>query len=382
MAHRFRLLPDNPAIGWEPYLWLVYLGFLPIGLVFRHASAAEWWLLGGVVAIFLPIYFLGFWVSGWRLAGVIAALCLIGVLYQPVNPSAGGFFIYASGYLGFGWRPRRAALGMVAVAAVAFLSGWSSVSSPWMWGWAPVLALVIGAVNIHAAEVARGNDRLRVAHDEVERLAKLAERERIGRDLHDLLGHTLSVIALKAELAAKLAERDPGRCRQEIEEVHAISRQALKDVREAVQGYRGSRGGLTEEIENARRVLGSAGLEVAVDSGPADLPARLGPGREAVLALALREAVTNVLRHAGAAVCRIGLCEREGAAWLAIEDDGRGGAAPEGGGLTGMRERLEAVGGTLRREVASGTRLEITLPVPHGVGSTGTATGHGTESAR
>ncbi|MDX1997392.1 MAG: sensor histidine kinase [Thermoanaerobaculia bacterium] len=364
MARRFSLLPDDPRIGWEPYLWLVYLGFLPVGLFFGPSTPGDWWLLGAVVVAFLPLYFLGYWVRGWRLIAVIAAITTLGVLYQSHNASAGNFFVYAAAFLGSGWRPRPAALGVVVIAVVALLSGWSTQTFPLMWAWAPVIVLVIGGVCIHRAEEIRGNDRLRMAHDEVERLAKRAERERIGRDLHDLLGHTLSVIALKAELAAKLAERDPARSRREIEEVHAISRQALGDVREAVAGYRGVRGSLADELDNARRVLGSAGVAVTAEAVPAGLAERLGPGREVVLALALREAVTNVLRHARATRSRIALATTADQVCLEVSDDGRGGAVAEGAGLTGMRERVETLGGTLHRETSAGTRLVISLPLP------------------
>lgn len=364
MARRFSPLPDDPRIGWEPYLWLAFLGFLPIGLLFQPSDRADWWWLGAVVVAFLPLYFLGYWVTGWRQVAVISAILALGLCYLPYNVSAGNFFVYGAAFLGHGWRPRWAALGVVVIALVAFAAGWAHYTIPMMWVWIPVVVLIIGAANIHRADEIRANDRLRLAHAEVERLAKLAERERIGRDLHDLLGHTLSVIALKSELAAKLAQRDPERCRREIEEVHTISRQALADVREAVAGYRGERGGLLEELDNARRVLGSAGVAVTTAELPESLPGSLGPGREAVLALALREAVTNVLRHARATRCRIGLAATSGEVSLEVGDDGRGGAAPEGAGLSGMRERVEALGGTLRRDTGSGTRLRITLPIP------------------
>ena len=152
---------------------------------------------------------------------------------------------------------------------------------------AAVFSLVIGGVCIHGAEVKRANARLRMAQEEVERLAKTAERERIARDLHDVLGHTLSLITLKSELAGKLVGRDPERAGREIREVERISREALREVRTAVAGYRSE--GLQAEMGRARLALESAGvrLEYFAAAGGA------GPRAETVLALAMREAVTN-----------------------------------------------------------------------------------------
>jgi len=228
---------------------------------------------------------------------------------------------------------------------------------------------VIGAGK--EADLGGANARLRVAQDEIEHLAKLAERERIARDLHDLLGHTLSVIILKSELASKLAERDVERARNEIRDVERISRDALSQVRAAVRGYRA--GGLAAEIEDARRALDAANVVLTADLQSAPLP----PSHEAVLSMALREAVTNVVRHANARQCRIAiecgaadLGGRSTAAVggatqcvLTVTDDGRGGGEPFGSGLTGMRERVEALGGTLQRDGSHGTTLTITLPL-------------------
>ena len=140
-----------------------------------------------------------------------------------------------------------------------------------------------------------------MADEEIEHLAKVAERERIARDLHDLLGHTLSLITLKAELARKLVDRDPQRAKQEMLDVEQTSRAALADVREAISGYRGE--GLAAELIRARKTLETAGI--SVDSDIAELP--LTPAQETVLALALREAMTNVVRHAQARRCSVQL---------------------------------------------------------------------------
>jgi two-component system sensor histidine kinase DesK len=222
------------------------------------------------------------------------------------------------------------------------------------------MLLLISAVGVgnHIGAIAhfRG-EKLRKADEEIEHLAKVAERERIARDLHDLLGHTLSLITLKAELARKLVDRDPQRAKQEMLEVEQTSRAALADVREAISGYRGE--GLAAEVLRARKTLETAGI--AVHSDITELP--LSPAQETVLALALREAVTNVVRHAQARQCDVRLGQRDNLCTLEIADNGRGADAPEGNGLRGMRERLEALGGSLERQTRGGTRLVIQLPL-------------------
>jgi two-component system sensor histidine kinase DesK len=161
------------------------------------------------------------------------------------------------------------------------------------------------------------------------------------------------VIILKSELASKLADRDAERSRAEIRDVERISREALAQVRAAVRGYRA--GSLQGEVDSARATLATAGVTVECELAPLTLP----PQQEAVLALALREAVTNIVRHAEARRCRITLAAP---CTLTIEDDGRGGNAPFGQGLLGMRERVESLGGTLTRDGARGTKLTIALP--------------------
>jgi two-component system sensor histidine kinase DesK len=172
-----------------------------------------------------------------------------------------------------------------------------------------------------------------------------------------VLGHTLSVITLKSELAGKLLARDPQRAAQEIHEVEEISRQALSDVRDAIRGYRSQ--GLLAELARAKSTLETAGLTVECDAAASvNIPAM----QESILSLAVREAVTNIVRHAHARTCRLRLEQQNGSCRLQISDDGRGWNGNEGSGLRGMRERVEMVGGTLQRIGASGTTVTITLP--------------------
>ena len=167
--------------------------------------------------------------------------------------------------------------------------------------------LFIGAGNIFFAERNRMNRKLRKANEEIEHLAKLAERERIARDLHDVLGHTLSVITLKSELAGKLIDRDPAAGGKEIREVEQISRQALSDVRDAIRGYRSQ--GLGRGTGAGEVHAGNCRADAC--SAMPRRPATSGV-QESVLSLAVREAVTNVVRHAQARTCRMRLEQQNG----------------------------------------------------------------------
>jgi two-component system sensor histidine kinase DesK len=352
--------------GWLPYVWLVYQGFPIAYLVLVDPPPAVWIATFAVIAVFLPLYFLGHWVRDWRLLLVGTAVAALGAALVPWNGGANTYFVYAAAFFGYVAPVRRGVTAIVLLCLAVGLEAWIVGLHPGVWTAAIVFSLMIGMVNVYTGEAERKNARLRIAHDEVERLAKMAERERIARDLHDLLGHTLSLIAIKAELAEKLSTRDPERSAAEIRQVHQISREALTEVRRAVQGYRSEgSGGLMEEVTHAQDALEAAGVAVTVDGKPAVVAAAAGPAREAILALSVREAVTNVLRHARASQCAIHLAHTTERVLLSVTDEGRGGLAPEGGGLTGMRERVEALGGSFERSGERGTRLSLSLPLPH-----------------
>lgn len=344
-------------LGWTPYAWLVYLLFFIAHPALNDGTWREWaWTLGAVAA-FLPLYLAGFQSGGRRLLVIAWTIHVLGVLAVAGNPAASCFFVYAAAFLGFTGPSRSAfrwlAVMLAVIAVEAVLLSWP----PWVWLPGLVISAVIGATNIHFAEMHRKDAHLRVAQQAVEEMARIAERERIGRDLHDLLGHTLSVIVLKSDLAQKLLHRDLERARHEIAEVEKIARDGLAEVRQAITGYRSS--GLEAEIEHVREALCTAGIDATIEKSSV----ALAPAQETALTLALREAATNVIRHARASTCHIRFYAKDGSILMEVEDNGCGGEAPFGHGLTGMRERIQALGGVLRRESDGGTRLQIRLPV-------------------
>jgi two-component system, NarL family, sensor histidine kinase DesK len=345
--------------GWTPLLWVVYLGFFFIDPVMSHASLRIWLLDLAGATVFLFLYFGLFALESPRTAIHIGGMVLLGMLFLPINGGACTFFIFASAMLPFSVKTQTAAfLGLAIVAIVGAIEGLLLHLNGWTLFYAAVFPMIIGAGNTVFAERNRMNRKLRKANEEIEHLAKVAERERIARDLHDVLGHTLSVITLKSELAGKLMDRDPQRAAQEIHEVEEISRQALSDVRDAIRGYRSQ--GLLAELARAKSTLETAGLTVECDAAASvNIPAM----QESILSLAVREAVTNIVRHAHARTCRMRLEQQNGSCRLQISDDGRGCNGNEGNGLRGMRERVEMVGGTLQRIGESGTTVTITLPL-------------------
>lgn len=352
-----RLLPKNKEIGFVPYFWLVYLLNMLVYLPLSGAGRTAWVLSVLSIVIFLPFYFVAYWVRGNRLLVLIGLFALLGVLLSPINLGASVYFVYAAAFAGEAKRPRGAA-GIIG-ALVAVIAAETLLFHLSVFFWIPgiLFTIIIGTVNTHFAERRREDAKLRMALEEVEHLAQIAERERISRDLHDVLGHTLSVIVLKSELASKLAHKDPQRAAQEIRDVERISREALAQVRSTVRGYQSR--GLMAEIDQAKTALRAAGVEARYELDSPGLP----PTHEGVLALALREAVTNVIRHASASSCKLKLSRLNGSCRLEIADNGNGKLGPEGVGLSGMRTRVEALGGTLERETACGTRLIITLPL-------------------
>jgi two-component system sensor histidine kinase DesK len=355
----FRVREEGSVPKWVPYIWLAYLIFFLWDPITGHVGWRAWAVTGLNLVAFLAFYFAFFRTcKPWNLV-CVGGIVTLGVINAPVNGGAACFFIYASSMVPFAVESELAgALAIASFVTMAALETWLlHISNGFVFP-ATFLSTFIGAGNVYFAQRNRHIEKLRRAHEEIEHLAKVAERERIARDLHDVLGHTLSLITLKSELAGKLIERDPVRARAEIRDVEQTARQALSDVRQAIGGYRSK--GLDAEIKQAKMTLETAGVTVELQSSPFELPAT----QESVLALSLREAVTNVLRHAQAKHCRLRVERANGRCHLEIQDDGLGGYQIEGNGLRGMRERVEALGGKVERDSSQGTRLHITLPVP------------------
>jgi len=359
------LIRQNP--GWRgrafELIWLVYSVFFIIQPIQEH-SAKSWIAFGIAFSIFIGLYITMVRSSSRRVQmGVLKAMTILALVYYPYNAGACGMFIYVAAFVPFVTESIAFSVGTFVFVSVSMMvEGWWLHLSPWSWIFCVFIAVAVGSGNLVAAQRMRANKQLNLAHEQIAHLAKLAERERIARDLHDVLGHTLSVVVLKSELAGKLMERDPERARTEIGEVEQIARKALGEVREAIRGYRSE--GLAAEIDRARKILDAAGVTLECEARPP----LFAPAEETVVSLIVREAVTNIVRHAQASHCRLDFHANGDGTELVVEDDGRGGIRAEGNGLRGMRERVESIGGRLRIDSGQGTRLLVEIP-PQGVRS-------------
>ena len=343
---------------------LTYVLFVFVGPILRRGGVWDWALAGLSILPFLGLY-IAVWLAidqhrDRRALMLTAVMALYGLLLIPTNVGANTYVIYSAALVPFLTSPKKAVGYLVALIVSVALVSLLLPEAARLWLVVPttILIVMVGGGNVFYAEQKRRDALLFRAQEEVEEMATLAERERISRDLHDLLGHTLSVIALKSELASRLADTDPARAAQEIREVERVSRETLSEVRGAVEGYRGS--GLSGELRRAASVLQSSGVRLDAHI----VSVQMSPRQESILALALREAVTNIVRHARAKTCLVTLQAPGDSVVLTVKDDGRGGLPQEGYGLTGMRERVAAAGGTVTIDGSNGTSVAVSLPDP------------------
>ncbi|WP_127931772.1 sensor histidine kinase [Nonomuraea polychroma] len=356
--------------------------------------------------------------SAMRLAGgLIAAvsvaytvIALLYFLYSPVYGAAAGLLIAAvvathqvnmrAGLRGE--RPRRFPLTLVLQAVVTYVpdfllpGGWSAVAAPLLagtllvflplrWGAALVVLMMVyegvglsmivpvpvvvafyvvtvpttGAMTYALVRFVRVTTELEQARAELADAAVLKERQRISRDLHDGLGHSLTAIALKGDLASRLMDRDPPSARAEVVEVVRVAREAAQDVRRVARGYRAmSLGG---EVDRAIALLESSGVGCQAHLADLTLPRR----SEEALAWAVREAVTNVLRHSRATTCTITTAVSGGTVRLEVANDGSPPkTGPPGGGLTGLTERAVQAGGACAAAPTGAGGFLLAMEVP------------------
>jgi two-component system sensor histidine kinase DesK len=355
-------MADRHTRAWRFALINLVWSFWIIAVPLLNSIPLRDWLPATALsyAAFLWFYLRAYTVPARETWQYVPALAALGFLMAPLNWGGMVYIIYACVFSAFSFRSARASVLVMMLTVLAFMA-----EARWLnWSWPNTLsvafwALAVGGMNLMYRAKGRADVQLRLSHDEIRRLAASAERERIGRDLHDLLGHTLSLVALKSELAARLVERDAAAAAREMREVERVARAALAEVRNAVSGLRAPK--LMAELAAARLLLETAGIHVDNRIAATNLPEAL----DAALAMVLRESATNILRHAQATRVVIHLEQDATRVRLCIRDDGRGGIAREGNGLAGMRERLTALGGALTIDAPAGrgTHLRAELPL-------------------
>jgi two-component system sensor histidine kinase DesK len=320
----------------------------------------------GVLA--LGVGWLAFWwygidarTSAVRVA-LVAYLTAILALLTYFAPAGRDGLLLAALAAGAAFQPSRAAVVVVGISALSAAVQMLHGSDVLLSAGAAVNDLVVGVIAIGGRVLYSTTRSLTQARDEIARLAVSEERLRLARDLHDLLGQNLTLAVLKSELVARDLPADtPDGLRQTQLEVASALRQSLDDVRSAVAGYR--RTDLRTELDGARAAFAAAGIELIVEDQLGVIPAV----QDAVLAWALRECTTNVIRHSHATRCVVRLARQHVSAMLEVDDNGRGdGASANGSGLAGVAERVAAVGGSTRAAPGpgGGFRLTILVPVP------------------
>jgi two-component system, NarL family, sensor histidine kinase DesK len=359
-------IDDGPGpFGIYPWL-LVGLGAVSDVV---HGRARPLWASAPLLTVFVALAVASIWFGFRRGQGDRLALGLLTV--QAVDAFLlAGWFGHGMGMLfplvamGCGvavpWRTRpwpMIVIGLLSVAAGALTWARGATAGEALGVWYGTL--ISGFVVAMFLRLFAAIRELRATREELARTAVSEERLRFARDLHDLLGHTLSVMVIKAQAVRKLVPRDGGLAVEQAADIETIGRDALRQVRLAVTGYRGH--GLAAEIDGARTALRDAGIDLLVrqEGDP------IGEDVGSLLGWVVREGVTNVIRHSGAGSCEIAVSGGEGAAVLSIRDDGRGGPCTMGNGLRGLTERVGGAGGELGAGPAEhgGYVLRVTLPL-------------------
>jgi two-component system, NarL family, sensor histidine kinase DesK len=343
--------------AYDHTVWLVFVGFWFLEPYLDHAPLHKWLWLILAVALFVPLYLFSH-SAPRRLSWVgVLGMFVLAMVYVPFNQSSWGIFIFIAVSIPEVSESTNTVIGLLLLQCGAIaIESWLLHLSAWVWSMGVSFTLLWGMNRLRMKQKEKADAKLRMAHEEIEQLAKTAERERIARDMHDVLGHSLSLIVLKSELAGRLLASQPSRAALEIAEIETAARQALAEVRKTLTGYRSE--GFASELTRAAQALKTAGVRL---KKPVKAP-YLTPRHEATLSLVLREAVTNIVRHADASECSIEVFSEQDRTQLVIADDGRGDIRHEGNGLRGMRERVQELGGSLSLESSRGTRLHIELP--------------------
>ncbi|WP_405653662.1 sensor histidine kinase [Streptomyces sp. RK9] len=358
------LVQSGPPNGFALLPWLL-MGLGAFSHLLQGKTPNPW--IGGIGlfvfnSLYIGVAFRAFDKRARQSRATLVALLVMGALTVGLAAGYGGNWLMYFPLFGLsvGAVVRGRHLGPVALSLSALAGtvaglreGWDGINI----AYGTFLSTMVTAAILSLSEAVRD---LRAAREELARRAVAEERLRFSRDLHDLLGHTLSLIVVKSEAARRLAPRSMDAALAQITDIESVGRQALTEIREAVTGYRDA--ALAAELDRARELLDAAGVEAVVrQSGPP-----LGPRTEALLGWVVREAATNVVRHARAGRCEIEVAATSEQTRLTITDDGRGvGSTTPGSGLKGLAERITAAGGALESgpEPRGGFRVTAVLPV-------------------
>ncbi len=340
---------------------LVWLGYLAWPVYSFVTGATPQWAVALALlltVVFAALYALGVVVGvSRRGTGRVPQAATFGLVVIPIGlvpligDSSAPYFIFAAVLTVYAWPVR------VSLPAVAAFTAWtallplivgSSGAPVWLF---PLLVGGVGLFNYGTRAMTIQGHEIEQAHERLAELAVADERARFGRDVHEILGHSLTSIVVKAQLAGRLAGIEPEKARAEIADIERLAREGLADVRRTAAGYREIT--LAAELASARSALAAAGIRAELPQAVDDVPGHL---RE-LFGWALREGVTNVVRHSGASRCEVRLTSSS----MQVTDDGHGGAEPSGNGLTGLADRAAAAGASLDAAPLPGGGFRLAL---------------------
>ena len=353
--HKF-LLPEEKELGYQPYIWLSYLLIYFFNYIFRTPGTTE--VIASVlgILIFLALYFSSYHRQPFGLVLHIAGIHLIGAVLAHWNMGASVFFVYAACLCAFLENPRYGFLGIGIIIALIALQAWLMDLSLFFALPGIFFSALIGTSNIYFAQMELKNKVIKASQEEIEHLATTAERERIARDLHDLIGHTFSLLTKKAELAQKLIDKHPEQAKSELRDIESTSREALAQVRAAVSGYKTL--DLYSELKTASGLCRAA--DISIEQQVSTL--ELSEACNQCLAFVLRESITNIVRHSSASTCEVCLSTNGNKVRLEVKDNGSVNQFVKGNGLSGMQERIEQLNGTFDIDTTDGFKIIAEVP--------------------
>jgi two-component system sensor histidine kinase DesK len=367
-----RKLAARPQQGppfYIAFIWLAYMIFPITTLAERPLME----MLGGflLVIFFAVLYVYGFFYSKGRFLSILVQMVIVGFFVFRYDVNFIYLAFYPSPLIGMMKDKLKISISIAGLLILFSFMSWSYNLFGHIDQLLQLLPIMLVMLAMPLAMRAGSRSRelrakLNLANEEIAHLSKNEERQRISRDLHDTLGHTLSLITLKSELAEKLIMKNPERAVQEVKDIQATSRAALKQVRELVSGMNAVT--IKDEITHAKQILAAAGmiLEVKGDMGKGVS----APLMDNILGMCLREAVTNVVKHSGTKVCMVEWAEEAGTYKLMVIDKGDGADMEicskdaSKNGLKGMRERLKLIDGDLQFESSKGEGTSVTFTVP------------------
>lgn len=351
------------------WIYLFNLGFYILPMVLFPYTLGEVVLLSLAMLVFVGLYFYCFYLPRQRMLWPILGMYVIACAVTPWNPGSVALFSYVGFFVGFAYRWPYALAAVLGVITTLAVFQWG-VGTRWD------LFFHYGTVIVATVAIFGRVERLRQRHaaterrsaEEIERLATSVERERIARDLHDILGHTLSSIVLKSDLAkVQLGKQQYEAVAQQLQELSEIARHSLSQVRQSVSGYKHS--GLALELKRLEQRLHEAGFRTDILGKPPNLDTP----RETALVLAITELVTNVIRHSSGQVCTIHFDESADVYCVQITDDGSHAEVQSGNGLLGVQQRIQELGGSVEVSTTRGWAVALRLPkfeIPKANGAT------------